>query len=142
MQSGVSCVGGWNNCKDPSRNNQIMFNTGEKVVCINSDFAPWVHDLYRQLPKKDSVYTIRAVRAGRSDPDFQVDADANIKMTGAEFDILVLLEELVNPDDPHSNVKQELGFKAERFASLLDTTHEDEAWKDEPVETGRELVEK
>ncbi len=96
-----------------------MYQTGQKVVAINTDFAPWVHDLYRQLPVKHKIYTIRAVAAGRSNPNFVVNDDAKIIMTGAEFDILVLLAELHNPDDPHSSAKQELGFKGDRFAPLL-----------------------
>jgi hypothetical protein len=114
-----------------------MFSVGQKVVCISDQFAAWVFDLYKALPKKDSVYTIRAVRSGRSNPNFVVNDDAEIKMAGAEFDILVLLQELRNPDDPHSSVKQELGFRAERFAEMLE---ESEEWKDS-VEVGNgELV--
>lgn len=101
-----------------------MFQNGQRVACINDQFEPWVFDLYRALPKKDQIYTIRSVRAGRSNPDFTLNEDAEIQLTGAEFDILVLLEELINPDDPHSTVKQELGFRAERFAPLLEETEE------------------
>ena len=94
-----------------------MFQTGQKVVCINDEFEPWVFDLYRALPKKGRIYTVRAVGVGRSNPQFTVDEDAKIQMKAAEFDILILLHELLNPDDPHSNVKQELGFRSERFAN-------------------------
>ena len=95
-----------------------MFKTGQKVVCINDQFEPWVYDLYRALPKKDKTYTIRAIAPGRSNPKFSVNDDADLKLTDAEFDILVLLKELQNPDDPHSSLKQELGFRSERFAPL------------------------
>ena len=101
-----------------------MFKTGQRVACINDDFEPWVYDLYRSLPKKDHIYTVRAVRMGRSQPEFALDDNADIKLVGAEFDILLLLEELINPDDPHSATKQELGFRAERFAPLLEETEE------------------
>lgn len=107
-----------------------MFSTGQRVVCINDDFEPWVYDLYRSLPRKDKVYTIRAVGAGRSNPKFAIDDNAELKLTGAEFDFLVLLKELINGDDPHSSVKQELGFRAERFAPLQD----DEASVDDAAE--------
>jgi hypothetical protein len=103
-----------------------MFTTGQKVVCINDDFEPWVYDLYRALPKKDKVYTVRSVGVGRSNPTFAVDDDAEIKLTGAEFDLLILLKELTNPDDPHSSMKQELGFRSERFAPLQEDTAEEE----------------
>ena len=102
-----------------------MFKTGQKVVCINDDFEPWVFDLYRSLPKKDNIYTIRSVGMGRSNPTFELNEEAEIKLTGAEFDFLILLKELLNPDDPHSTVKQELGFRAERFAPLLDDSAEE-----------------
>lgn len=103
-----------------------MFTTGQKVVCINDEFEPWVFDLYRSLPKKDKIYTIRSISAGRSNPTFAVNDDAEIQLTGAEFDLLVLLKELVNPDDPHSSVKQELGFRSERFAPLQTDEAEEE----------------
>lgn len=110
-----------------------MFKIGQKVININDDFAPWVYDLYRALPKKDSIYTIRAVAVGRSNPKFEVGDDAEIKMKDAEFDVLVLLEELVNPDDPHSSVKQELGFKADRFAETEETSEHVHEEVEEPV---------
>lgn len=104
-----------------------MFQTGQRVVCVNDDFEPWVYDLYRALPKKDQVYTIRAVSVGRSKPQFRVDDEAQLRITAAEFDLLVLLKELVNPDDPHSSVKQELGFRADRFAPLQEDEVEEDA---------------
>lgn len=103
-----------------------MFTTGQKVVCINDEFEPWVFDLYRSLPKKDKIYTIRSISAGRSNPTFAVNDEAEIQLTGAEFDLLVLLKELINPDDPHSSVKQELGFRSERFAPLQTDEAEEE----------------
>ncbi len=106
-----------------------MFSNGQRVVCINDDFEPWVFDLYKALPKKDKVYTVRAVRAGRSNPTFALNDDAELQMTGAEFDILLLVKELLNPDDPHSSVKQELGFRAERFAPLEEVEEEEEAYE-------------
>lgn len=103
-----------------------MFTTGQKVVCINDEFEPWVFDLYRSLPKKDKVYTIRSVAVGRANPKFELNDNAEIKLTEAEFDVLVLLKELINPDDPHSSVKQELGFRSERFAPLQTDEAEEE----------------
>lgn len=104
-----------------------MFKTGQRVACINADFDAWVYDLYTALPKKDGIYTVRAVKPGRSNPTFEVDSDANLQMTAADFDILVLLEELVNPNDPHSSIKQELGFRGDRFAPLQEDLEEEEA---------------
>ena len=118
-----------------TKNPCLVSRTGQRVVCINDDFEPWVHDLYRALPKKDQIYTVRAVGVGRSNPQFAVNDDAQISITGAEFDFLILLKELINPDDPHSSAKQELGFRAERFAPLLEDTEEEEAG--ELVGTGK-----
>jgi hypothetical protein len=106
-----------------------MFKTGQQVVCINDDFDPWVYDLYRALPKKGKVYTVRALGVGRSNPQFAVNDDAEIQIKGAEFDIMILLEELLNPDDPHSSVKQELGFRSDRFAPLEEIEEEEEVYE-------------
>lgn len=119
----------------------LMFSTGQKVVCINDQFEPWVYDLYRALPKKDKVYTVRAIAPGRSQPKFSLDDDANLQLTDAEFDILLLLQELKNPDDPHSSVKQELGFRSERFAPLEEDEEEIEAYaEDGATEEEEELA--
>ena len=112
-----------------------MFQTGQKVVCINDQFEPWVYDLYRSLPKKNEIYTVRAVGVGRSNPKFVVNDDAEIQLKSAEIDLLILLKELQNPDDPHSSVKQELGFRSERFAPLEEDTVEEEVY--ELVGTGK-----
>ena len=95
-----------------------MFQNGQRVVCINDEFEPWVYDLYRSLPKKNKVYTVRSVGVGRSNPTFGLTEDANLQIQSAEVDFLILLKELSNPNDPHSSVSQELGFRAERFAPL------------------------
>lgn len=115
-----------------------MFKTGQQVVCINDDFEAWVYDLYRALPKKDSIYTVRSVGVGRSNPKFAVNDDAEIQLMDAEFDMLILLKELLNPDDPHSSVKQELGFRAERFAPLLEDEAEEEEGELVGVGAGKE----
>ena len=103
-----------------------MFQNGQRVVCIDDSFEPWVFDLYKSLPKKNSTYTVRSMKSGRSNPEFVVDDDAKLSIGAADFDILILLEELQNPDDPHSSIKQELGFKAERFAPLEENLEENE----------------
>ncbi|GEM_PF-6597198 len=38
-----------------------MFQIGDKVVCIDADFSmyPNIFELYRELPKRDEVYTVR-----------------------------------------------------------------------------------
>ena len=107
-----------------------MYQTGQRIVCINDDFEPWVYDLYRSLPKRNQLYTVRSIGMGRSNPKFEVDAGANLQIKSAEVDFIVLLKELNNPDDPHSSLKQELGFRAERFAPLKEDEVEEEMWAD------------
>lgn len=103
-----------------------MFQNGQRVVCIDDQFDPWVYDLYTALPRRNGVYTVRALGVGRSNPQFTIDDDAKLTISGAEFDLLILLDELRNPDDPHSSIKQELGFRAERFAPLQEDLEENE----------------
>jgi hypothetical protein len=90
-----------------------MFDRGQKVACINDDFSATVRRLYRQLPRKDSVYTVRDVRIGR----MKITSGA-----GGENAVsyLVLLEELHNPDDPYmrEGTGEEMGFRSDRFAPL------------------------
>ncbi len=104
-----------------------MFQNGQRVVCVDDRFDPWVYDLYTQLPRRNQIYTVRAMGVGRSNPRFSLSEDAKLTISGADFDILLLLMELSNPDDPHSSVKQELGFRAERFAPLQEDLEEEEA---------------
>ena len=103
-----------------------MFQNGQRVVCIDDSFEPWVFDLYQSLPKKNSIYTVRSVKSGRSNPQFVVDDDANLSIGAADYDILILLQECLNGDDPHSSIQQELGFRAERFAPLQEDLEENE----------------
>jgi hypothetical protein len=101
-----------------------MFQNGQRVVCIDDQFDPWVYDLYTALPRRNQIYTVRAMGVGRSNPTFALTEDAKLTISGADFDILLLLVELNNPDDPHSSVQQELGFRAERFAPLQEDLDE------------------
>jgi len=104
-----------------------MFQNGQRVVCVDDSFDPWVYDLYTHLPRRNQIYTVRAMGAGRSNPKFSLTDDAKLTISGADFDILLLLVELNNPDDPHSSIQQELGFRAERFAPLQEDLEEEEA---------------
>src|SRR5258708_30524942 len=81
---------------------------GQKVICINDSFSPFVRAIYKQLPVKDQIYTVREVFLGRE----------KIVNGGDTATVGLLLEELVNPPDPFHGGKQELGFSCERFAPL------------------------
>ncbi|NDG27456.1 MAG: hypothetical protein EB120_09815 [Proteobacteria bacterium] len=98
-----------------------MYVTGQKVVCINDDFPPQCKRDYWELPKKNSIYTIRSVEVGIN---YQLE----------EGQIAVTLKELRNPSSstpPH----RERGFLAERFAPLQGM--EDEA---ENINTREEVL--
>jgi hypothetical protein len=80
---------------------------GQRVVCINDTFEPWVHEYFDQLPVKGQTYQIRAMSLGRG------------TLVGSEMaEVKLLLEELHNPPDPHHKGSEELGFRSDRFAPL------------------------
>lgn len=95
-----------------------MFEPGEKVVCVNDEFPPLVRRIYNKLPVKDEIYTVRECSLGR------------LKSGGTDPGISyrVLLVELVNGPDPYMNPAQaeELGFRSDRFAPLIDVEDESE----------------
>jgi hypothetical protein len=89
---------------------------GQRVVCINDTFEPWVHEYYDQLPTKGQVYTIRAVSLGRG------------TLRGSDSaEVKLLLEELHNAEDPHHVGGEELGFRSDRFAPLQEEEIEEHA---------------
>lgn len=105
-----------------------MFEPGEKVVCVNGDFSATVRHLYKELPVKDEIYTVRDVRIGR----------AQVTTQGGANDVsyLVLLQELRNPDDPYmrDGAGEEMGFRSDRFAPLVEAYDEAEAEEFIPAE--------
>jgi hypothetical protein len=88
---------------------------GQKVVCINDTFSPAIRALYKQLPVKDTIYTVREVFLGRE----------KIVKGGDTATVGLLLEELTNPRDPFHQGEQELGFSSERFAPLNELPDEE-----------------
>src|ERR1044071_6857097 len=98
---------------------------GQKVVCINDTFSPAIRALYKQLPVKDNIYTVREVFLGRE----------KIVKGGDTATVGLLLEELKNPRDPFHQGEQELGFSSERFAPLNELPDE-EAEVEEAVGVG------
>lgn len=89
---------------------------GQRVVCINDTFSAAIRALYKQLPVKDNIYTVREVFLGRE----------KIVKGGETATVGLLLEELVNPRDPFHQGDQELGFTSERFAPLNEVPLEEE----------------
>ena len=81
---------------------------GQKVVCINDRFGEFVKAIYKELPVKGKVYTIREIFLGRE----------KIVKAKDSATIGLLLEELHNPEDPFHAGKQELGFSSDRFAPV------------------------
>lgn len=98
---------------------------GQKVVCVNDTFPPLIRTLYKQLPAKDHIYTVREVFLGRE----------KIVRGGDTATVGLLLEELKNPPDPFHQGQQELGFSSERFAPLNELPPE-EIEEEEVTHTG------
>src|SRR4051812_31149833 len=98
---------------------------GQKVVCVNDSFPEIVRAIYKQLPVKDNIYTIREVFLGRE----------KIVKGGDSATVGLLLEELTNPPDPFHKGEQELGFSSERFAPLQEVPDE-EVEVEEPLHAG------
>ena len=93
-----------------------MFDVGEKVVCINDTFEPFHLKLYRELPKKGEIYTVRECSIGRTKTGA---ADPGISYR-------LLLEEINNDLDPYMDEAsaEELGFRSDRFAPLTNLEEE------------------
>ena len=95
-----------------------MFDTGENVVCINDTFEPLHRKLYRELPKKGEIYTVRECSIGRTKTG-AVDPGISFRL---------LLEEMTNDLDPYMDEAsaEELGFRTDRFAPLTSLEEEEE----------------
>lgn len=95
-----------------------MFDTGEKIVCINDSFEPLHRKLYRDLPKKGEIYTVRECSIGRTKTGA---ADPGISYR-------ILLDEIINDLDPYMDEgsAEELGFRSDRFAPLTTIEEEEE----------------
>ena len=89
---------------------------GQKVVCVNDSFPEYVRTIYKELPTKDNIYTVREVFLGRE----------KVVKGGNSATVGLLLEELHNPTDPFHRGEQELGFSSERFAPLNELPDEEE----------------
>jgi hypothetical protein len=94
---------------------------GQKVICINDTFPEFVRAIYKQLPVKGKIYTVREVFLGRE----------KIVKGGDTATVGLLLEELHNPPDPFHQGQQELGFSSERFAPLDELPAEESEEEDE-----------
>ena len=106
-----------------------MFEPGEKVVCIDDDFDPEVVAAYHYLPTRNEVYVIRDVGIGRTHPT----------SPNSAISYKVTLVGMVNPPDPsRPSDPEELGFRSDRFAPLLEQDVEEsiEAVIEEPRTIG------
>lgn len=90
---------------------------GSKVVCVDDSFETGIINLYKMLPIKDKVYTVRGMSVG-------------VSTTSEAGEIAVYL---VGLENPCSNVPPfpERGFRIERFREI-----------EEPVEEAVEYAEK
>lgn len=112
-----------------------MFDIGEKIVCINDAWQPWVRDTYNQLPVKGEVYTVRGVDLGRNNL-------GTLSSGGSQETFKIVLEELHNDDDiTASGVNLgELGFRSDRFATMEQLSIEEVAVMTEPMTGTKVLV--
>jgi hypothetical protein len=85
-----------------------MFNVGQKVVLVDDKWPESVKQLYLQLPVRDTVYVVRAVRVG-------VKADELIMDMRRVLEPSLLLVGIYNPTN---NLGVEAGFAARRFRTL------------------------
>ena len=97
-----------------------MFQPKERVVCINDKFQPDIACLFKQLPKKGEIYTVRDVSIGTTNP-----WNGNIH---EHISYKVLLEELHNDIDPCTikGCNEEMGFASDRFRELDQISEEEE----------------
>ncbi|KAB2644286.1 MAG: hypothetical protein DVB29_02860 [Verrucomicrobia bacterium] len=102
-----------------------MFESGEKIVCINDTFEALHRKIYRELPKKGSVYTVRECSLGR--------LKTGAANPGVSYRIL--LEELFNDLDPYMDegMAEELGFRSDRFAPVIGIEESEEAKNTEAI---------
>ena len=75
-----------------------MFDLNSKVVCVDDRFPPGIRDIFRALPVKGRIYTVRDIVPAQG---------FNLHKTCA-----VLLAELVNHPNRHGI---EPGFLCNRF---------------------------
>jgi hypothetical protein len=85
-----------------------MFSVGQKIVLVDDKWPESVKQLYLQLPVRDTVYVVRAVRVG-------VRADELIMDMRRVLEQSVLLTGIYNPTN---NLGVEAGFAASRFRAL------------------------
>ena len=87
-----------------------MFNRGQKVVCVDDQFAGPLRRIIAEFPVKGRSYTVREVQPGR--------AALHPINTTSQVIPSVLLEELMNPPDPRNRDGREIGFRGDRFRPI------------------------
>jgi len=85
-----------------------MFSVGQKVVLVDDKWPETVKQLYLQLPVRETIYVVRAVRVG-------VLADELIMEMRRVLEQSILLVSIYNPTN---NLGVEAGFAASRFRAL------------------------
>jgi hypothetical protein len=93
-----------------------MFQTNQRVACVNADIPPRLWEFVKPLVK-DAIYTIRAIVPGTKD--------------GRTHDVAVYLHEILNTVNEHGI---ERGYAHERFAPLQEDTEDVSLWETAPQE--------
>lgn len=73
----------------------------KKVICINDEFRPDILSLFRELPVKDCIYTVRDAFTTRNGPAYH-------------------LKEIVNPKVELDGMYFEPSFHQNRFVDLVE----------------------
>ena len=97
----------------------MSFYRGQKVVCVDDEFAPGIEQLYVALPKQDKVYVIREVVDG-------------VDLNGHKGEVCVYLIGLHNPRSS-SPPNPERGFSSARFEPLVEETDSETKHEDKEI---------
>jgi hypothetical protein len=97
-----------------------MYEKGNRIICVNDKFEPDIACLFKMLPEKGEIYTVRECTIGTTNP-----------WNGAIHDNIsfkVLLEELINDIDPCTikGCQEEMGFASHRFVLPEQLSEEEE----------------
>lgn len=79
----------------------------KKVICINDEFNPNVAVLFKQLPVKDHIYTIRDSFTTRNGPAYHLVEIRNpkIELNGMFFEPSFHQDRFVDLEDEYNQIK-------------------------------------
>lgn len=96
-----------------------MFEPNTKVVCVDDSFPDGVRDIFNDLPRKGTLYTVRDIVPGQD--------------WGCQGTVAIYLVELVNLPNMHGI---EPGFACHRFVEPEFLTDTNSVKEEEPLFAG------